>query len=104
MIPLPPPTLEQNKVKCVSSNHKKQLYSYGSSTLSKTAGCFTAEAAVWDVAVEAEFIVSEGNLGPGIARRETATQLKFEVSVQTFVLTPCKKRTYSRNASHILRT
>ena len=76
MIPLPPPTLEQNKVKRVSSNHKKQLYSYGSSEPLKTAGCFTAEVAVVDVAVEAEFIVIEGNLGPGIARRETATQLK----------------------------
>ena len=43
----------------------------------KTAGCFTAEAAVGDVAHEAEFIVFEGNLGQGIARRETATQLKF---------------------------
>ena len=75
MILLAPPTLEQNKVKCVSSNHKKQLYSYGSSTPLKTAGCFTAEVAVVDVAVEAEFIVIEGNLGPGIARRETATQL-----------------------------
>ena len=76
MIPLPPPTLEQNKVKRVSSNHKKQLYSYGSGEPLKTAGCFTAEVAVVDVAVEAEFIVIEGNLGPGIARRETATQLK----------------------------
>ena len=76
MILLAPPTLEQNKVKCVSSNHKKQLYSYGSSTPLKTAGCFTAEVAVVDVAVEAEFIVIEGNLGPGIARRETVTQLK----------------------------
>ena len=76
MITLPPPTLEQNKVKRISSNHKKQLYSYGSSEPLKTAGCFTAEVAVVDVAVEAEFIVIEGNLGPGIARRETATQLK----------------------------
>ena len=104
MIPPPTPTLKQNKVKCISSNHKKQLYPYGSSEPLKTAGCFTAEAAVWDVAVEAEFIVIEVNLEPGIARRETATQLKFLVAVQTFVLTPCKKRTYSRNASHILRT
>ena len=76
MIPLPPPTLEQNKVKCVCSNHNKQLYSYGSSEPLKTAGCFTAKVAVVNVAVEAEFIVIEGNLGPGIARRETATQLK----------------------------
>ena len=75
MITLPPPTLEQNKVKRVSSNHNKQLYSYGSSEPLKTAGCFTAEVAVVDVAVEAECIVIEGNLGPGIARRETATQL-----------------------------
>ena len=76
MIPLPPPTLEQNKVKCVCSNHNKQLYSYGSSEPLKTAGCFTAKVAVVNVAVEAEFIVIEGNLGPGIARRETVTQLK----------------------------
>ena len=76
MIPPPTPTLKQNKVKCVSSNHKKQFYPYGSSEPLKTAGCFTAEVAVVDVAVEAEFIVIEGNLGPGIARRETATQLK----------------------------
>ena len=51
------------------------MYSYGSSTPLKTAGCFTAEVSVVDVAVEPEFIVIEGNLGPGIARRETATQL-----------------------------
>ena len=71
MIPPPTPTLKQNKVKCVSSNHKKQFYPYGSSEPLKTA-----EVAVVDVAVEAEFIVIEGNLGPGIARRETTTQLK----------------------------
>ena len=59
MIPPPSPTLKQNKVKCVSSNHKKQLYPYGSSESLKTAGCFMAEAAVGDVAVEAEFIVIE---------------------------------------------
>ena len=40
-------------------NHKKQLYPYGGSEPLKTAGCFTAEAAVGDVAVEAEFIVTE---------------------------------------------
>lgn len=68
-------SLKQNKVKCVSSSHKKQLYPYGSKEPLKTAGCFTAKTTVEDVAVEAEFAVIEGK-GQALLGRETATQLK----------------------------
>ena len=45
-------SLKQNKEKCVSSRHKKQLYPYRSKEPLKMAGCFTAKVAVKDVAVE----------------------------------------------------
>ena len=67
-------SLKQNKVTCVSSSHKKQLYPYGSKEPLKTAGCFTAKVAVEDAAVEAEFTVIEGK-GQALLGRETATQL-----------------------------
>ena len=68
-------SLKQNKVKCVSSSHKKQLYPYGSKEPLKTAGCFTAKRTVEDVAVEAEFAVIEGK-GQALLGRETTTQPK----------------------------
>lgn len=53
-------SLKQNKVKCVSLSHKKQLYPYGSKEPLKAAGCFMAKITVEDVAVEAKFTVIEG--------------------------------------------
>ena len=45
-------SLKQNKEKCTSSRHKKQLYPYGSKEALKMAGCFTDKVAVEDVTVE----------------------------------------------------
>ena len=54
---IPDTKTKQNQMRFF--NHKKQLYPYGNSEPLKTTGCFMAEAAVGDVAVEAEFIVTE---------------------------------------------